>query len=173
MRISNILTGILMSAAMSLLHPAARASMHLGMPQGLSNGCVMRTVEDSQGNIWVSTDNGLNRWDGARFHTYTALNSGLESSGLGGMAVARNKPGYLWVGSQRNGTYMVNCTTYEIERTHIPGTRSKDVADITTAPEKGIWITDYYYGPQHYDPVTNRMSRSVPEMWKARTISCI
>lgn len=166
MRIRNILIGIVIPVASLLTHPRASASMHLGMSQGLSNGCVMRTVEDSQGNIWVSTDNGLNRWDGSRFHTYTAVNSGLESSGLGGMAVARNKPGYLWVGSQRNGTYMVNCTTYEIERTHIPGTRSKDVADITTAPEKGIWITDYYYGPQHYDPVTNRMSRSVPEMVK-------
>lgn len=166
MRIRNILIGIALPVASLLTHPQASASMHLGMSQGLSNGCVMRTVEDSQGNIWVSTDNGLNRWDGSRFHTYTAVNSGLESSGLGGMAVARNKSGFLWVGSQRSGIYKVNCTTYEIERTHIPGTRSKDVADITSAPEKGIWITDYYYGPQHYDPETDRMSRPVAEMVK-------
>ena len=47
--------------------------LHLGVDNGLSNGYVTDITEDSRGNIWVATEEGLNRWDGKRFHKYMPL----------------------------------------------------------------------------------------------------
>ncbi len=38
--------------------------------QGLSSTCVRGIYEDSRKNIWISTRNGLNRFDGAKINTY-------------------------------------------------------------------------------------------------------
>lgn len=38
--------------------------------QGLSNSCVRNIYEDSHHNIWITTQNGLNRYDGAKMNHY-------------------------------------------------------------------------------------------------------
>ena len=38
--------------------------------QGLSNTCVHSITEDSYHNVWITTRNGLNMYDGAKFRTY-------------------------------------------------------------------------------------------------------
>ena len=38
--------------------------------QGLSNSCVRNIYEDSHKNIWITTQNGLNRYDGVKINVY-------------------------------------------------------------------------------------------------------
>ena len=38
--------------------------------QGLSNSCIHRIYEDSRHNIWICTQNGLNRYDGLSMNVY-------------------------------------------------------------------------------------------------------
>ncbi|MBQ7157779.1 MAG: response regulator [Bacteroidaceae bacterium] len=38
--------------------------------QGLSNTCIYAIYEDSRNNIWITTQNGLNRYDGVKINVY-------------------------------------------------------------------------------------------------------
>ena len=38
--------------------------------QGLSNTCIFNIFQDSNKNVWISTMNGLNRWDGVKMNVY-------------------------------------------------------------------------------------------------------
>lgn len=39
--------------------------------QGLSNSCIRHIYEDARNNIWITTQNGLNRYDGNKFNVYS------------------------------------------------------------------------------------------------------
>jgi ligand-binding sensor domain-containing protein len=39
---------------------------HLGLRDGLSESSVQAILQDSQGYVWLSTESGLNRYDGYR-----------------------------------------------------------------------------------------------------------
>ena len=38
--------------------------------QGLSNTCIRSIMEDSRKNVWISTQSGLNRYDGVKMNVY-------------------------------------------------------------------------------------------------------
>lgn len=40
----------------------------LGIEQGLSNNYVISIAQDKQGFLWFATEEGLNKFDGTRFH---------------------------------------------------------------------------------------------------------
>lgn len=48
----------------------AQNVMFLSSKQGLSNSRVRNITEDSRHNIWVTTQNGLNRYDGVKMNVY-------------------------------------------------------------------------------------------------------
>ena len=43
---------------------------HFSVPQGLSSTYVRKIIQDPYGMIWISTQDGLNRYDGKRFQLY-------------------------------------------------------------------------------------------------------
>ncbi|WP_373844032.1 two-component regulator propeller domain-containing protein, partial [Bacteroides heparinolyticus] len=45
---------------------------HYSSEDGLSQNTVMGILQDSRGNMWFSTWDGLNRFDGYTFKTYKA-----------------------------------------------------------------------------------------------------
>jgi len=60
---------------------------------GLSHECGC-LLEDSEGNIWIGTDNGLSRYDGRRFVNFT------DKDGLAGnriQCIHQSKNGDLWI----------------------------------------------------------------------------
>lgn len=48
----------------------AQNAMFFNSKQGLSNSRIHNIVEDSHHNIWVTTQNGLNRYDGVKMNVY-------------------------------------------------------------------------------------------------------
>ena len=75
---------------------------NLGIMSGLSDGDVLSITQDSRGQIWVATANGLNRFDGTDFINFTMENSGLGSNALNCVTQLPNDPDRLWIGSQRD-----------------------------------------------------------------------
>ena len=70
---------------------------HFTEKEGLSNNIVYSILEDKSGNIWFSTDSGVNMYDGKTFTHYT------EKEGLGSNAVLsmlEDKRGNLWFGTR-------------------------------------------------------------------------
>lgn len=66
---------------------------------GLPQITVLTLAQDSQGYLWVGTQNGIARFDGRRFHTFNRVNTGLDltlpSSSLAG------PDGVVWFGTPR------------------------------------------------------------------------
>lgn len=125
--------------------------LHLGVDNGLSNGYVTDITEDGRGNIWVATEEGLNRWDGKRFHRYTPVTSGLTDPELSCLLHLDEDNDHLWVGSQRNGIFRVDLRDYSISRPE-EELYSYDISSLSPGRNGGMWVTQYHFGPQFYDP---------------------
>src|SRR5437870_796210 len=68
-----------------------------GREQGLSNLVIQCMLQDRQGFLWVGTQAGLFRYDGARFQLYAGA-SGLPSGWIS--ALHEDQSGTLWAGTR-------------------------------------------------------------------------
>jgi ligand-binding sensor domain-containing protein len=64
--------------------------------EGLTNLNVRCMLQDRAGFLWVGTEGGLFRYDGARFHQFT-YNDGLPGMVIN--ALSEDRSGTLWAGS--------------------------------------------------------------------------
>jgi signal transduction histidine kinase/ligand-binding sensor domain-containing protein len=64
--------------------------------EGLSDGSVNALFEDREGNIWVATDDGLDRFRDFAVPTFS-IQQGFSSRGISSIVIARD--GSLWVGA--------------------------------------------------------------------------
>ena len=69
---------------------------------GLAANDVYALLEDSQGNIWVGTSNGLSKFDGRAWETFTQFNSGLNYRYVTGLA--EDKLGRVWISTLSGGS---------------------------------------------------------------------
>ncbi|WP_177196805.1 ligand-binding sensor domain-containing diguanylate cyclase [Duganella sp. CF517] len=79
--------------------PAAAEQMALryfGQSDGLANQAVTAITQDGAGYLWVGTENGLFRFDGARFRRY-GKRDGLPAAFI--TALATDAAGRVWVGT--------------------------------------------------------------------------
>ena len=52
---------------------------HLTTADGLPQGTVMATLQDSQGFVWLGTEDGLVRYDGRQLYRYAAARGSVNS----------------------------------------------------------------------------------------------
>ena len=55
---------------LGILGLCAQNVLFFGSKQGLSNSRIRNLYEDHRHNIWVTTQNGLNRYDGVKMNVY-------------------------------------------------------------------------------------------------------
>src|SRR5438445_9214283 len=101
----NIALGTWIALVVLSLTPAAMAAParpirfdRLSLEQGLSQSTVMDVLQDRRGYIWLATEDGLNRFDGASFRVYKhdpADEASLPSSFVWG--VEEDAAGDLWI----------------------------------------------------------------------------
>lgn len=84
--------------------PAARFSSHrLVLPQCLSGDQIRNLFCDPEGTFWAGTENGIDRWDGARFTYADAL---LSPALIGGvLAINGGRIARLLVSTESQGIY--------------------------------------------------------------------
>lgn len=66
---------------------------------GLPQITVLTLAQDSDGYLWVGTQNGIARFDGRRFHTFNRVNTGLDLT-MPTASVA-DSDGVVWFGTPR------------------------------------------------------------------------
>lgn len=66
---------------------------------GLPQITVLTLAQDSEGYLWVGTQNGIARFDGRRFHTFNRLNTGLDLTMPTASLAAPE--GVVWFGTPR------------------------------------------------------------------------
>ena len=98
---------------------------HITTEEGLSYNNVTQILQDSRGFLWISTFNGLNRFDGYNFKVFLPDNS--DSGSISSQSISNmleDRKGFLWVGTT-DGLNKYNRKTEKF-------TRYKTDPDITT-----------------------------------------
>ncbi len=81
----------------------------IGMDQGLSFNMITGILQDKKGFIWVSTWNGLNKYDGYSFKVYKHIDGDSTSLRVNKIAcILEDKSGKLWVGTFGGGLSLFN-----------------------------------------------------------------
>ena len=69
--------------------------------QGLPQNSILAITQTRDGYMWLGTQAGLVRFDGARFHVFSTANSLLRHNDV--FSLAEDRKGYLWIGTFGGG----------------------------------------------------------------------
>ncbi|MGE5625787.1 MAG: two-component regulator propeller domain-containing protein [Bacillota bacterium] len=110
---------------------AAPRFRHLSMEDGLSNNEVKGFVQDSQGYLWISTGDGLNRYDGYTFKIFRHNQN--DPSSLSGnyiRSICEDKQGRLWIAPFPNGLDLYDPQTETFRHfRHVTGDPNSLISD--------------------------------------------
>jgi signal transduction histidine kinase/ligand-binding sensor domain-containing protein/CheY-like chemotaxis protein len=124
---------------------------------------VSGAVQDSQGRLWISSDDvGLVRFDPAtrEYRQYSVQAGNPHSiSNNSGTSVALGPDGVIWV-STRGGFNRYDARTDGFERFTVAqlgaqGMASDNISDVTVDGNGLLWLTMYGVGLQRFDPRNN------------------
>ncbi len=76
---------------------------HISSLKGLSQNHVNAMLQDSDGFMWIATNDGLNRYDGLNFKIYNTGDLGLESNLI--LTLHEDKYRNIWIGTADKGIY--------------------------------------------------------------------
>lgn len=98
--ILHVILWIILILAGGSVHAQYLAFKHISVKDGLANGTVHSSAQDSKGFMWFGTANGLSRYDTNNFKTYrnNPKNPKSISSDLIGPVLVDSK-GTLWIGT--------------------------------------------------------------------------
>ena len=114
--------------------------------EGLPDPFVAAIAEDSDGFLWLGTQDGLGRWDGYRFRNYqpnSKLPGSLPSNNISALHLdVRNN---LWIGSGGGGLarYDRDQDRFISYPTGPGGLSSVEIRGITDDGTGGVWVATY------------------------------
>ena len=165
--------------------PLRLSFQHLTREEGLSNSNVFSMYKDSRGYLWLSTMNGLNRFDGINCKVYSFENSNLKGSKIN--TVLEDKKGNLWVGSDA-GLNLYDRAKDEFSLIQSPSKENNFEAYPYSIDDKNLlWLIiddkqksglyTYNISSKKYSFITNQISNQVPNKQqplyqKINTIYC-
>ena len=116
---------------------------HYSTEDGLSQNTVMDILQDREGNMWFSTWDGLNRFDGYEFRTFKAR----ERDGI---ALSHNRidhmredgEGYLWLLTYDNHIYRFDPRTEQLQQVPESGQEASalPLTDIVVLRGGSVWL---------------------------------
>lgn len=145
---------------------------------GLSDDRVIDILPDRQGNVWVATRDGLNRFRPLPFESYTA-HRGLPVDMPGGMI--RDAAGGVWLAPPTGGVFYGKIDGQATTFARVAGMGADFVTSLAPARQGGIWagqpdgvVARLVEGRQTQDaalrglpPVTDLLEESNGQLWIA------
>ncbi len=136
---------------------------HITTEDGLPQATVMTTLQDSQGFVWLGTENGLVRYDGRELYRYA--HSRTESGSLPGnyvWQVAEDRDGNIWVALNGDGIAKWDRRTDRFTSFRHdpgdPGSLASNRARTVLVDGRGfVWIGTSDAGVDRLDPATGRI----------------
>ncbi len=158
-------TGELPSALASF--PAQLRFHHLDQTHGLSQSNVYTVYQDRQGFMWFGTQEGLDRYDGYRFHSYRRVPFDTTSLGPGWVtAILEDRSGTLWIGRTQGLSRLDRETGRFVHYAHHPDDSlsigGSNIRAMVEDPSGNIWLGTLNRGVSRFDPATGTAVRYLP-----------
>lgn len=130
-------------------------------PSTISSNYTHRCCEDKQGNIWIGTFNGLNKYDKQtrKFTRYVKKENSKSLSNSSIWGLHCDLQGTIWIGTYSGGINYFNpqkqiYREYQTSSKEKEGLSSPIVKRMTEDDEGNLWIGTEKGGINKYDPVT-------------------
>lgn len=158
---------------------------HLTSRNGLTKDFITSLVKDKSGNLWIGTDEGLNRYDGKHMETYRYDSTNPKSISFNHIqSLLCGHDGLLWVASKDQGVSVYNPLNQRFKRyifKHKTRDGIKPLDDIYHIYEDSrnlIWICTWGSGLYSFDPATRKLiefndSYLKTGSWKSKNITSI
>ena len=105
---------------LNIIHAQAQQECvltHYSSEDGLSENTVMDILQDDKGNMWFSTWNGINKFDGYTFHTYKGNLDNQTILGSNRIDCMRmDIQGYIWLQTYDENVFRFNPRTELFEK---------------------------------------------------------
>ncbi len=138
---------------------------HLTTLDGLPQGTVMATLRDSQGFVWLGTEDGLVRFDGREMHRYAYSRSSKNSlPGNFVNAMVEDAHGDLWLAIKGSGLarwhrQSDSFTAYRHDPASVNSLSSDAVRSVLLDRLGRVWIGTSDAGVNVLDPVSGTIHR--------------
>jgi diguanylate cyclase (GGDEF)-like protein len=120
----------------------------LSISDGLEDTVIFAMEQDQRGFLWIATRTGLNRFDGARFWTYT------QADGLAhnlARDLLRIRDGTLWIAGERGVAWFDGQSFHPVGAEQgWPDKVSARAMD--QAPDGTLWVATYGAGVLQFEP---------------------
>jgi len=159
-RLRFLLLGLLSCVGFPALAQPALTFSTLTTADGLSDNSIYSVLQDRQGFLWLGSQDGLNRYDGAAVRVFRhdpANPASLSRNWV--TALAEDRAGQLWVSTGGSGICCYSPRTGRLRRFRagpVPGSLSNDYVPVLLCDRAGrLWVgTDD--GLNLYEPRTGR-----------------
>lgn len=148
---------------------------HISLEEGLSQSSVYSIIQDNQGFMWFTTEDGLNKYDGRSFTVYKNNSFNINSLSENSIySIDEGAPGILWISTWSTGLNKYNVKTNRFTRLlHNPDDTTSLCSDLVYAlvvDNKGyIWVgtdngldrldtTSNIFKHYRYDPQKNSIT---------------
>ncbi len=138
---------------------------HITLEDGLSQSNVLSVLQDSQGMLWIGTENGLNRYNGYEIETFTRERGDPDSlSSDFVFDMDEDREGNLWIATNGGGLVKFDRSTRRfVAFRHDPANSnsisSNVVRRLLIDNEGIIWIGTRGAGLDRLDPGTGLFTR--------------
>ncbi|GAB2556176.1 ligand-binding sensor domain-containing protein [Spirosoma areae] len=140
---------------------------HLTTSNGLSQGSCFYILKDSRGFVWMSSQNGLNRFDGTRFTHYLFNERDSTTIGKGEVrGVIEDSAGDLWVGTEEClSHYIRRSDSFErIYATDATGRRHPALQEPFFSDDSTVWYASNREGIMKLNYRTGRKISIYPSV---------
>ncbi len=138
--------------------------------EGLYSNNLRQVVQDSKGYIWISSFNGLVRFDG---HTFDIFNTDklpeLKSNGF--TVITEDRQGNLYFGTLISGLLKYDGISFKLF--NIETSFSKSITAIFADSDNNIWLGAQNGGVYFFDQTTGAFTKITNPLVDGITISCI
>jgi ligand-binding sensor domain-containing protein/signal transduction histidine kinase len=102
---------------------------------GLPQTSVMKILQTRDGYLWVATQNGLGRFDGARFRTFDRTNTpSLHDNWISDLV--EDRAGTLWIATSHGGLTSLHNGIFS----HFGGVDERAARTLAADPDGSIWV---------------------------------
>src|SRR5262245_38943861 len=135
---------------------------HITTADGLPQSTVMSSLQDSQGFVWLATEDGLVRFDGDQLQRYAHTRSDKDSlPGNFVWDIAEDARHDLWVATKDSGLARWNratdtFTTYRHDARNAQSLASDSLRTVLVDTRGHVWVGTTDAGVDILDPATGR-----------------